>query len=306
MGYLYENGLGVQTDFRRAFNYYVRAADKKIVPAARGAGVILKAAPRGITQDLSRAKKYLLTAANQNDLVAMFHLADLYVSEGNIREAIRWYERNISIHEDPDSASQLGLLLINGENNPSIPTDRQRAYQLFQFALSRNEKDAWALFGMGVSYIGGEAIDQNIDTAKYYLRLAVQNGGNSEPGIEANKLLEMMENDTQQNQGGCFITTAVCGSFGKPDDCYELTTFRKFRDNWLTNQPDGKSLIAEYYSIAPKIVDNINRLTDSAKIYKNIWKKYLEPCLIFIHNGDNISCKNKYVEMVRELKKNYS
>ena len=104
---------------------------------------------------------------------------------------------------------------------------------------------------------------------------------------------------------GCFITTAVCGSFGKADDCYELTTFRKFRDGWLMNQSDGKSLIAEYYSIAPRIVDKINRLTESAQIYQSLWQKYLEPCLKFIQNGDNRSCKNKYVEMIHDLKRQY-
>ena len=115
----------------------------------------------------------------------------------------------------------------------------------------------------------------------------------------------------QQNQSngskdeGCFITTAVCDSFGKPDDCFELTTFRKFRDTWLVNQPDGKALIAEYYSIAPRIVANINRLDNAAQIYETLWQKYLEPCLNFIRRGDNLACKNKYVEMIRELKKVY-
>lgn len=103
----------------------------------------------------------------------------------------------------------------------------------------------------------------------------------------------------------CFVTTAVCDSFGKSDDCYELTTFRKFRDTWLKAQPDGKSLIAEYYSIAPRIVANINSLADSAQIYKTIWQKYLEPCLNFIRCGDNLACKNKYIEMIYELKKTY-
>lgn len=61
----------------------------------------------------------------------------------------------------------------------------------------------------------------------------------------------------------CFITTAVCDSFGKADDCYELTAFRNFRDKWLVNQADGKNLIAEYYNIAPKIVEKINSLSNS-------------------------------------------
>ena len=109
----------------------------------------------------------------------------------------------------------------------------------------------------------------------------------------------------QPIQNHCFITTAVCGSFGKPDDCYELTTFRKFRDTWLSVQPDGKSLIAEYYAIAPKIIENINRLSNAAQIYQSIWQKYLEPCLNFIRNSDNLACKNKYIEMVGDLKKKY-
>ena len=37
----------------------------------------------------------------------------------------------------------------------------------------------------------------------------------------------------------CFITTAVCEFQGKADDCYELTTFRKFRDDWLAKAPGG-------------------------------------------------------------------
>ena len=106
-------------------------------------------------------------------------------------------------------------------------------------------------------------------------------------------------------KSGCFITTAICENFGKPDDCYELTTFRNFRDTWLAAQPDGKSLIAEYYSIAPAIVKKINSLTDAANIYKNLWQKYLEPCLKFIERGDNQSCKRLYIEMVTSLKKNF-
>ena len=103
----------------------------------------------------------------------------------------------------------------------------------------------------------------------------------------------------------CFVTTAVCDSFGKPDDCFELMTFRKFRDTWLVAQPDGKALIAEYYDIAPRIVANINSLDNAAQIYKTIWKKYLAPCLEFIRNDDNLSCKDKYVEMIHELKRHY-
>ena len=108
-----------------------------------------------------------------------------------------------------------------------------------------------------------------------------------------------------RSDGPCFITTAVCDSFGKEDDCYELTAFRKFRDKWLINQSDGKSLIDEYYNIAPKIVEKINALSNSAEIYKNIWRDYLSTCLKFIETGDNQQCKKVYTRMVTTLKEKF-
>ena len=310
LGLIYEQGLVGQSDLKKALDHYVRAANKGIVPAARAAGVSYKVAPEGVTQDLRLAKKYLLTAANHNDTTAIFHLGDLYNLEGNVREAMRWFEKNVSTNEDPDSASQLGIILLNLNDDSRIKTDNVRAYQLFQFALSRNDKDAFALFGMGCSYVAGEAIAADLNVARQYFNSAIQNGRGTVAGDIAQNFLNALnehQNNQQQNQNsGCFITTAVCENFGKPDDCFELTTFRNFRDGWLTAQPDGKNLIAEYYAIAPQIVANINRATNPAKIYKTIREKYLEPCLNFIMRGDNLSCKKKYIEMVTELKKIYS
>lgn len=108
-----------------------------------------------------------------------------------------------------------------------------------------------------------------------------------------------------RDNGGCYITTAVCESLHKPDNCYELNTFRNFRDNWLKKQSDGETLIDDYYKIAPLIVAKIDTLPDSAEIYNFIWIKYLQPCLNFIKDGDNQSCKNLYIKMVKILKATY-
>ena len=86
---------------------------------------------------------------------------------------------------------------------------------------------------------------------------------------------------------GCYITTAICEEFGKPDDCYELTTFRGFRDNWLKQQPDGEMLITRYYDTAPKIVDLINKQPNRTAIYQFINENYLSKCLLYIENGEN-------------------
>lgn len=105
--------------------------------------------------------------------------------------------------------------------------------------------------------------------------------------------------------GGCYITTAVCKSENKPDNCYELQTFRGFRDNWLKKQPDGKALIKRYYLLAPKIVELIEASADKDKIYERIHKDYLEPCLKFIERGEMEKCKEHYSEMVCSLSDEY-
>ena len=41
----------------------------------------------------------------------------------------------------------------------------------------------------------------------------------------------------------CYITTAVCKSLNKPDDCYELNLLREYRDQYLMRTKDGEILV---------------------------------------------------------------
>lgn len=103
----------------------------------------------------------------------------------------------------------------------------------------------------------------------------------------------------------CYITTAVCEEFGKPDDCYELTAFRGFRDSWLAKQPDGPELIKRYYDTAPAIVERINRQPNRTEIYRYLNETYLSKCLAYIEAGEYEQCKALYVAMVEHLIEEY-
>jgi hypothetical protein len=115
-------------------------------------------------------------------------------------------------------------------------------------------------------------------------------------------VLEKVRQEKRANRS-CFITTAVCAAQNKPDDCYELTTFRAFRDNWLTQTPEGQAAIQEYYDIAPRIVEGIDKRRDARKIYDGIYSEYLLPCLSLIEAGDNQACFEKYKKMVDKLRR---
>lgn len=103
----------------------------------------------------------------------------------------------------------------------------------------------------------------------------------------------------------CYITTAVCETLGKGDDCYELTLLRHYRDYFLLNQSDGEEVINEYYNIAPTIVKRINKLSNSNEIYKAVWDDYLNPCVKLIEDNKNMECKDVYYKMVRDLQREY-
>lgn len=159
-----------------------------------------------------------------------------------------------------------------------------------------------ALLSWGLAYRHGKyGLQKDDKKAEYYLDLA------SQWDVEvARKELEKLRRERSgQTSGGCFITSAVCKTLGHDDDCFELTMFRHFRDNWLITQPDGKSLISEYYTIAPQIVTRIDSLEESNAIYHAIWDNYLSPCLKYLLNGNNENCKKLYKDMVLTLQNEY-
>lgn len=91
----------------------------------------------------------------------------------------------------------------------------------------------------------------------------------------------------------------------KPDDCYELNAFRRFRDTYLRECTDGEALIQEYYRDAPKIVMRIWLSGQQEMVYPRLWKQYLRPCLEDIEAGRQETCKARYVAMVRELQRKF-
>ncbi len=99
----------------------------------------------------------------------------------------------------------------------------------------------------------------------------------------------------------CFITTAVCDSLGKGDDCEELNTFRRFRDSWLAKTELGEAKINEYYLFAPMIVRAIDQSENKEAVYRNIWDEHLSPCLNMIREGNPRKCAEEYESMVLKL-----
>ncbi len=70
-----------------------------------------------------------------------------------------------------------------------------------------------------------------------------------------------------KSSGGCFLTTACVEYAGLPDNCWELQTIRRLRDEYIRKQPGGNPFLADYYSTAPAIVAAIRSQRDNDKVF---------------------------------------
>lgn len=103
----------------------------------------------------------------------------------------------------------------------------------------------------------------------------------------------------------CYITTAVCRSLDKDDDCYELRTLRDYRDGYLLKSDEGREVVNTYYNIAPTIVNRINKSREANDTYRDIFGNYISPCISLIESGDYEECRKLYSDMVYSLRDRY-
>ena len=73
---------------------------------------------------------------------------------------------------------------------------------------------------------------------------------------------------TNRNTGGCYVATAVYGSY----DCPEVWTLRRFRDNTLAETWYGRTFIRIYYATSPTLV----KLFGETEWFKKLWKGKLD------------------------------
>lgn len=108
----------------------------------------------------------------------------------------------------------------------------------------------------------------------------------------------------QAGESECFFTTACVMHKGLSDNCYELETLRKFRDEYVQKTIDGKKLVREYYQIAPKILEKIYK-TSEKSFYLNYIYKEITKIIQMIENKKKARAMDSYKAMVRKLQKQF-
>lgn len=111
---------------------------------------------------------------------------------------------------------------------------------------------------MAVIYAGGRGADyKDYAKAKEYANSVSENS--SVYSDTQSLLAEIAQsefsskataNDSSNTSGGCYVATAVYGSY----DCPQVWTLRRFRDYTLADTWYGRLFIHTYYAVSPTLV----------------------------------------------------
>lgn len=85
---------------------------------------------------------------------------------------------------------------------------------------------------------------------------------------------------------GCFITTACCEVLGLADDCFELRTLRRYRDDVLAARAGGSADIARYYDLAPRLLKRLRaNSNDPEMALLGVYARYVLPAALAARFG---------------------
>lgn len=109
----------------------------------------------------------------------------------------------------------------------------------------------------------------------------------------------------EPSSGGCYLSSACFVAMNRSDSCEELSILRNFRDTYMNSDEYLKKDIAEYYRVAPSIVDNINLQHNYKEIYSSIYNDLICPCISHIKNKEYKEAYLLYKKMYCILKDKY-
>lgn len=163
-------GIEEIQDDRKFIDYCLLVADAGLADAQYSIGGAYFYG-RGIKQDINKAKKYLILAAEQGHIEAQKLLGYLYQLNNVEDESLKWF-KEASLRGDAPSTSLIGTYYYNkGKYNECI--------KYLEKALLKDSTEVMALAYIGLCYQNGFGFEKNEKIAeKYFIKGVEQKNSN--------------------------------------------------------------------------------------------------------------------------------
>ena len=176
---LYRKGMDAQSggNLVSAADALSRAAEAGHAGAAYQLGLLLKIGRKPITQDLARAQRLFVQAAELGNSTAQYEVAQMFArglgGPRNCTEAARWSQKAAEAGS-PDAALLLGEL---HKAECAGTRNSQEAARWFRVAADKGLPNAQ--FSLGVLYVNGDGVPKDIKEARKWLEAAASKGNTS-------------------------------------------------------------------------------------------------------------------------------
>lgn len=108
----------------------------------------------------------------------------------------------------------------------------------------------------------------------------------------------------KSSSGGCLITEACIRSMRLSHESPEISILKRFRDEYLLKNEEGKKLIKEYYKIAPIIIEEVEKKGNSDEVFKEIFNE-IGKIVLMIEEGKKEDAIAYYKKVFLKLQQKY-
>jgi len=308
---------------KKVVKWYRKAAKCGNAKAQCELGIMYESG-KVVDKDVEAAKSLYREAANSGNAEAQYRLGEMH-EKYNLSDDhepfngyVQWFEKAAE-QEHAKAQQELGMeysqyLTFFGSGvddynlfkirNVSLEEALQLAEKWVLKAAANGE--AYGLFRLAMDYQNGwhRGIPKNLSKAKELYRKAVELANYEDAKVMLESIGETTEN-RNNNDSGCFITTAVCSSLNKPDDCDELMTMRWYRDKIKSEDADMAELIKEYYRVAPGVVKKIDKESNASQIYRGLWENSISKIYRSLKQEKYRDATLRYIDMFENLCRKY-
>ena len=138
----------------------------------------------GVVADTTKATPLLLDAANNNDVLAQFYLANVYLyytPKKNAKKAVYWLKK-AATKGNVDAQYNLAICYENGVGTKK---DYTQAAKWYNKAVAQGHTDA--KYNLAICFLEGTGVEKNFDTAEELLIDAANEGS-----TDAKNLLDIL------------------------------------------------------------------------------------------------------------------
>ncbi|MBR5648666.1 tetratricopeptide repeat protein [Pseudobutyrivibrio sp.] len=182
LGYIYENGIGVAKDYKKAYDYYNRVIkststalnDRDSINLSNIAIGLMYINGYGVGEDTDVALEHFTTASENSSPKASYYIGQMYENgigvDKDYEKAMEYYLKAADFDYAP-ALNQIGYLYYNGYG-----VDVDFASAVYYQKLAALQGYAIAQVNLGFLYENGYGVERNLETALSYYEMAANSG----------------------------------------------------------------------------------------------------------------------------------